>query len=91
MNDVYLCIKGDAELVYGSFRNRLPSTIQSRVLAATKWCVFKPLNEPVTRDLVLRAVKERCKRLGGRADLLQFHWQDVSCLTCYDIPIFSEI
>ncbi|CAD6581502.1 MAG: hypothetical protein CYPHOPRED_001593 [Cyphobasidiales sp. Tagirdzhanova-0007] len=67
---------GDSELIYGTFRNRLPSTVSSRVLAATKWCVFKPLSGPPTHELVLHAVKERCKRLGGKCDLLQFHWDD---------------
>jgi aryl-alcohol dehydrogenase-like predicted oxidoreductase len=75
---VLSCCQGDAELIYGSFRNRLPTEVKDRVLAATKWCVFKPLNRPVTRELVLAAVEERYRRLGGRVDLLQFHWQDVS-------------
>lgn len=71
-------MQGDAELLYGSFRNRLPSTVAKSVVAATKWCVFKPLTEPVTEGLVFAAVKERARRLDGPADLLQFHWQDVS-------------
>ncbi|KID91679.1 aldo/keto reductase/Endoribonuclease L-PSP [Metarhizium guizhouense ARSEF 977] len=67
---------GDAELVYGDFRNRLPAATQAELYAATKWCVFKPLNTPVTTECVLAAVRERCRRLGGRVDLLQFHWYD---------------
>ena len=46
--------------------------------AATKWCVFGPPAEPVTSEWVLGAVQERCRRLGGRVELLQFHWYDVS-------------
>ncbi|KAJ7583562.1 aldo/keto reductase [Mycena floridula] len=69
---------GDAELVYGSFRNRLPGRLGEEVIAATKWCVFRPLDEPVTKELVLKAVQERSRRLGGRVDLLQFHWYDYS-------------
>ncbi|KAF8907745.1 aldo-keto reductase [Mucidula mucida] len=53
---------GDAELIYGSFRNRLPEDIGKTVIAATKWCVFAPL--------------ERSRRLGGCVELLQFHWFD---------------
>jgi len=34
------------------------------------------MKKPVTKELVLEAAKERCARLSGRADLLQFHWQD---------------
>ncbi|KID97143.1 aldo/keto reductase, partial [Metarhizium majus ARSEF 297] len=67
---------GDAELVYGDFRNRLPAATQAELYAATKWCVFKPLNTPVTTEYVLAAVRERCRRLDGRVDLLQFHWYD---------------
>ncbi|EFY88369.1 aldo/keto reductase/Endoribonuclease L-PSP [Metarhizium acridum CQMa 102] len=69
---------GDAELVYGDFRNRLPAATQAEIYAATKWCVFKPLNAPVTTEYVLAAVRERCRRLGGRVDLLQFHWYDLT-------------
>lgn len=69
---------GDAELLYGSFRNRLPSAVGKKVIAATKWCVFKPLAEPISEESVLAAVKERARRLDGPVDLLQFHWQDVS-------------
>ncbi|KAF9020565.1 aldo/keto reductase [Hymenopellis radicata] len=67
---------GDAELIYGSFRNRLPEDIGKTVIAATKWCVFAPLEAPVTRQFVLDAVTERSRRLGGCVELLQFHWFD---------------
>ncbi|KAI1298204.1 putative aryl-alcohol dehydrogenase [Xylaria venustula] len=67
---------GDAELVYGLFRNRLPPQVKDKVFAATKWCVFKPIGHEVTDEWVLGAVKERCRRLGGRVELLQFHWYD---------------
>ncbi|KAI1355526.1 putative aryl-alcohol dehydrogenase [Xylaria sp. FL0043] len=67
---------GDAELVYGHFRNRLPPQVKDKVFAATKWCVFKPIGREVTDEWVLEAVKERCRRLGGRVELLQFHWYD---------------
>ncbi|KAL0933589.1 aldo/keto reductase [Colletotrichum truncatum] len=69
---------GDAELVYGSFRNRLSPSVRSQVLAATKWCIFKPPTKPITPDFVLEKVKERYRRLGGRIELLQFHWHDYS-------------
>ncbi|OLN94142.1 Flagellar radial spoke protein 5, partial [Colletotrichum chlorophyti] len=69
---------GDAELVYGGFRNRLSPSVRSQVLAATKWCVFTPPTEPITSDWVLGKVKERYRRLGGRVELLQFHWHDYS-------------
>ncbi|KAK0477697.1 aldo-keto reductase [Armillaria luteobubalina] len=61
---------GDAELMYGSFRNRLPEEVGRTVFAGTKWCVFRPLDGPVTTDLVLAAVKEAI------TELLQFHWFD---------------
>ncbi|KAH0430685.1 hypothetical protein CcaCcLH18_07600 [Colletotrichum camelliae] len=67
---------GDAELVYGAFRNRLSPSIRSQVLAATKWCVFATPTEAATAQFVLDAVKERYRRLGGRIELLQFHWHD---------------
>jgi len=70
--------QGDAELVYGQFRNSLPPPVKDHVFAATKWCVFGPIGRPVTNTWVLEAVKERCRRLGGRVELLQFHWYDVS-------------
>ncbi|TRM64713.1 NADP-dependent oxidoreductase domain-containing protein [Schizophyllum amplum] len=69
---------GDAELIYGGFRNRLPSEVADRVLASTKWCIFGPLEKPVTPEFVLEAVKERSRRLSGRVELLQFHWHDYS-------------
>ncbi|KAI0126153.1 aldo/keto reductase [Xylariales sp. AK1849] len=67
---------GDAELIYGEFRNRLAPEIRGQVYAATKWCVFGPINQHVTTKYVLDAVSERCRRLGGRVELLQFHWYD---------------
>lgn len=69
--------QGDAELVYGAFRNKLPPRVRDRVYAATKWCVFGPVAQPITEEYVLDAVRERCRRLGGRVELLQFHWYDV--------------
>ncbi|KAM5471138.1 hypothetical protein MauCBS54593_003477 [Microsporum audouinii] len=76
---------GDAELVYGDFRNRLPEGVKDKVYAATKWCVFKPIGTAVTAEYVLSAVKERCRRLGGRVDLLQFHWYDYEAKEYLDI------
>src|SRR5688572_15718665 len=70
-------IQGDAELVYGGFRNRLPPKVQETVYAATKWCVFKPVTVPITESWVLQNVEARYRRLGGRVDLLQFHWYNV--------------
>ncbi|CCF41305.1 aldo/keto reductase/Endoribonuclease L-PSP, partial [Colletotrichum higginsianum] len=70
---------GDAELVYANFRNRLSPSVRSQVLAATKWCVFTPLTQPLTSLFVLEKVKERYRRLGGRVELLQFDWYDYSC------------
>lgn len=70
--------QGDAELIYGNFRSRLPAELRETVYAATKWCIFSPLNQPVTTEFVLQGVKERSRRLGGRVELLQFHWYDVS-------------
>ncbi|KAI0536077.1 putative aryl-alcohol dehydrogenase [Xylaria digitata] len=64
------------KLVYGHFRNRLPPQVKNKVFAATKWCVFKPIGREVTNEWVLEAVQERCRRLGGRVELLQFHWYD---------------
>ncbi|KAF5362604.1 hypothetical protein D9758_009583 [Tetrapyrgos nigripes] len=71
---------GDAELVWGSFRKSLPSEVQQQVIACTKWCVFRPLKieGDCLDELVLERVKERYKRLGGRVELLQFHWYDYS-------------
>ncbi|KAJ3760630.1 aldo/keto reductase [Lentinula raphanica] len=67
---------GDAELVYGAFRNQLAPEISSKVIACSKWCVFGPPAKPVTHQFVLSAVMERSRRLGGRVELLQFHWYD---------------
>lgn len=80
---------GDAELVYGDFRNRLPADMRDATYAATKWCVFGPIDKPVTTQYVLQAVKERSRRLGGRVELLQFHWHDVSIrsLFLWRLPI----
>ncbi|ROV89087.1 hypothetical protein VMCG_09859 [Cytospora schulzeri] len=78
---------GDAELIYGDFRNRLPTEIRSTVCAATKWCIFGPIGQPVTTEFVLRGVKERCRRLGGRVELLQFHWHDYSQKDYLDILV----
>ena len=79
--------QGDAELVYGAFRNQLPPQVRDRVYAATKWCVFGPVTQPITQEFVLDAVRERCRRLGGRVELLQFHWYDVSySLACSPTP-----
>ncbi|KAI1358345.1 putative aryl-alcohol dehydrogenase [Xylaria arbuscula] len=76
---------GDAELVYGQFRNRLPQQVKHKVFAATKWCVFKPIGCKVTDEWVLEAVKERCRRLGGRVELLQFHWYDYDAKEYLDV------
>lgn len=65
-------------MIYGDFRNKLPADVKDKVFAATKWCVFGPIGQPATKKWVLAAVKERSRRLGGRVDLLQFHWYDVS-------------
>ncbi len=74
MSDHY----GDAELVCGDFRARLPADTKSATYMATKWCVFRDIQRPVTTEWVLSQVNERCRRLSGRADMLQFHWHDVS-------------
>ncbi|KAJ8122350.1 hypothetical protein ONZ43_g1432 [Nemania bipapillata] len=78
---------GDAELVYGQFRNRLPAQVRSNVFAATKWCVFGPVGGGVTDEWVLGAVKERCRRLGGRVELLQFHWYDYEAKEYLDVLV----
>lgn len=88
MSDRYRA-QGDAELIYGDFRSRLPVEIRDAVYAATKWCIFGPLGRPVTTEFVLAGVKERSRRLGGRVGLLQFHWYDVSrCL--YSLCVLGE-
>jgi len=50
------------------------------VYATTKWCEFQPIDYEglSVQDFVLKQVQERCRRLGGRAELLQLHWYDVS-------------
>ncbi|KAI1340704.1 aldo-keto reductase [Xylariaceae sp. FL0016] len=76
---------GDAELVYGDFRQKLSPVIRERVFAATKWCIFGPINQKVTKEWVLAAVEERSRRLSGRVDLLQFHWYDYEAKEYLDI------
>ncbi|RFU80809.1 aldo keto reductase [Trichoderma arundinaceum] len=76
---------GDAELVYGDFRNKLPKDVSDKVFAITKWCVFKAIEKPITADFVLEQVKERSRRLGGRVELLQFHWYDFNDKNYLDI------
>ncbi|KAJ6514612.1 NADP-dependent oxidoreductase domain-containing protein [Mycena vulgaris] len=66
---------GSAEIIYGQFRNSLPSP--GKVIGATKWCVFKQVTP--SRAVVEAAVRERLTRMQtDRIDLLQFHWQDYS-------------
>ncbi|KAI1770349.1 aldo/keto reductase [Hypoxylon cercidicola] len=67
---------GDAELTYGEFRSQLGPEVRSTLYAATKWCIFSAITTPVTTSFVLSGVRERCRRLGGRVELLQFHWYD---------------
>ncbi|KAI1088131.1 aldo/keto reductase [Rostrohypoxylon terebratum] len=78
---------GDAELIYGDFRNGLEPGVRGALYAATKWCVFAPIPSPVTTAFVLDAVRERCRRLGGRVELLQFHWQDYESKQYLDILV----
>ncbi|KAI0468554.1 putative aryl-alcohol dehydrogenase [Xylaria cf. heliscus] len=78
---------GDAELIYGHFRNRLPPQVKDKVFAATKWCVFGSIGHDVTEEWVLGAVKERCRRLGGRVELLQFHWHDYGAKEYLDVLV----
>ncbi|KAI0452643.1 putative aryl-alcohol dehydrogenase [Xylaria acuta] len=78
---------GDAELVYGDFRNSLPPQVKDKVFAATKWCVFGPIGHDVTEEWVLGAVKERCRRLGGRVELLQLHWHDYGAKEYLDVLV----
>ncbi|PFH56970.1 hypothetical protein XA68_15690 [Ophiocordyceps unilateralis] len=80
---------GDAELVFGDFRNRVPERIRERLFVATKWCIFKPLDRTLSTDRVLSAVQERHRRLGGRAELLQFHWHDYQAKEY--LPILAEL
>ncbi|KAI1491167.1 aldo/keto reductase [Biscogniauxia mediterranea] len=65
---------GDAELVFGRFRNGVPHQLQKHVYAATKWCIFGPIEHTIDSEWVLGAVRERYRRVGGRIELLQFHW-----------------
>ncbi|KAJ4152812.1 hypothetical protein LMH87_009332 [Akanthomyces muscarius] len=83
MSDHY----GDAELVCGDFRARLPEEVRNATYMATKWCVFRDIQTPVTTDWVLSQVKERCRRLSGRADMLQFHWYDYEKKEYLDILV----
>lgn len=76
--------------MYGQFRNRLPPQVKSTVFAATKWCVFGSIGGEVTDEWVLGAVRERCRRLGGRVELLQFHWHDVSYSFLGPLTAFSS-
>ncbi|KAG7086359.1 hypothetical protein E1B28_002319 [Marasmius oreades] len=62
---------GDAELIYGAFRNGVPEHVSQQLVVATKWCVFRPLGKPVTAQLVLEAVMERYRRVGGKLEMLQ--------------------
>ncbi|KAF2771093.1 putative aryl-alcohol dehydrogenase [Teratosphaeria nubilosa] len=78
---------GDAELIYGDFRNRLPPEVRDNVFAATKWCVFGPIGHSITHQWVLEAVKERSRRLRGRVELLQFHWYDYTAKEYLDILV----
>ncbi|KAI2617788.1 aldo/keto reductase [Hypoxylon sp. NC1633] len=78
---------GDAELIYGEFRSKLAPEVRDTVYAATKWCIFSPLSEPVTKSWILEAVRERCRRLGGRVELLQFHWYNYEAKEYLDILV----
>ncbi|KAF8825139.1 hypothetical protein HHX47_DHR7000608 [Lentinula edodes] len=70
--------QGDAELVYGLFRASLPPAVATTVVAATKWCIFRQPEIDISRQFVMEAVQERSRRLGGRIELLQFHWYDLA-------------
>ncbi|KAI1766987.1 NADP-dependent oxidoreductase domain-containing protein [Hypoxylon sp. FL1150] len=78
---------GDAELIYGEFRGKLAPEVQSTLYAATKWCIFSAISTPVTASFVLSGVRERCRRLGGRVDLLQFHWYDYEAKEYLDVLV----
>lgn len=66
---------GSAEILYGQFKESLPS--QAQVVGATKWCVFRQTE--LSRSVVENAVRERMTRMRTTTvDLLQFHWQDYS-------------
>ncbi|KIM27582.1 hypothetical protein M408DRAFT_330015 [Serendipita vermifera MAFF 305830] len=78
---------GSAEQLFGHFRSTLPPAASTRVLGATKWCVFRaPPQGDLSHSYVEEAVRERIKRMrgtsdqggSGRVDLLQLHWQDYS-------------
>lgn len=58
--------------------------LRGQILAATKWCVFSKLQQAVTEEWVLGAVHERSRRLGGRVELLQFHWYDVRAASPFE-------
>lgn len=66
---------GSAEILFGQFRESLPPS--HKVIGATKWCVFKPM-EP-SRAAVEAIIRERMARMRTNSvDLLQFHWQNYS-------------
>ncbi|KAG1895760.1 Aldo keto reductase [Suillus fuscotomentosus] len=66
---------GSAEILYGQFKESLPSPAE--VVGATKWCVFRQTE--LSRSVVENAVRERMTRMRTTTvDLLQFHWQDYS-------------
>lgn len=73
--------QGDAELIYRELHKGIPQAGSGSLFAATKWCVFRPLNQPPTYEFVLAQVEERCRRVGGQVQLLQFHWHNVSVPT----------
>ena len=52
------------------------STLPSRPLCATKWCVFRKPQLAFNRARVEDAVRERMRRtMGDTIDLFQVHWQ----------------
>ncbi|KIY67778.1 Aldo/keto reductase [Cylindrobasidium torrendii FP15055 ss-10] len=64
---------GSSEIIFGQFR--LSVSDPTRVIGATKWCVFKRMKP--TREVVEAAVRERLHRMQTQSvDILQFHWQD---------------
>lgn len=68
---------GSAEQIFGSFLESLPSEDRSRIICATKWCIFLPTNP--TPQFVRNGVEERLIRTGTKTlDLLQLHWSDYS-------------
>ncbi|GJJ13970.1 hypothetical protein Clacol_008227 [Clathrus columnatus] len=68
---------GSAEQIFGSFRSSLAPEDRSRVICATKWCVFRPTDP--TPQFVREAVHERLAQTGAQTvDLLQVHWSDYS-------------